>query len=162
MSRVTIKQGAEFDVLDANEARTILQESLSGYLRPEQTERFAAGGITDANGAVTIKAYRPVMGYEFHLTRLGIFPDGYTFGAPFSAAGTYFNILREGIVEDGGMLDVTSGGFSLPYVYTETKSKALVFYGAELLEVEVVGGNTFASKPVIVRGQGILRPLPPA
>ena len=162
MAKSLIKAGAEIDVLTRDELHTELVEVASGYLRPPQDIRFDAGGVIDGTTyLIAFDVYKPELGYKFRLTRLTINLSGYTFGTPYTAAGSYFEILRGGQVLDGLNLDVTSAGFQLPYVYTESDSRAIFCQDGELLQLKVVGDNTVGGATVSCHGQGILLPLSP-
>ena len=161
--RTEIKPGATFDTLTADELRTLLEEFASGYLRPPQHVRFEQGGALTDTGAGTIDIYRPNAGYLFLLNRLLVELPGsaYTFGAPYQAAGAYLQILVGGQAYDGAGLTVTAPGdnITLPAVLTSTDSYAVWARDLEVMQLQIVAGP--ADARVLLRGTGMLLPLPP-
>jgi hypothetical protein len=154
--RVVLKPGAELDLLTRQELHAELLEIASGYLRPPERWRFTDGGKTDTNGAVTIPIIRVKQGYVFELTRLVIDVSGKTFGNPYTSSSGYWNLLLNGELVDG---DNMSGG--LPSIYTESESRAIYVFGGEKLDLSLNAGSGLASTSVMIRGQGVLTPLPP-
>jgi hypothetical protein len=153
---VVLKPGAELDLLTREELHAELVEVASGYLRPPERRRFVEGGTTDANGIVTIPVLTVQQGYVFELTRLVIAPSGKTFGNPYTSSTGYWNLLLNGEMVDG---DNMTGG--IPSIYTESESRAIYVFGGEQLQLHLNAGSGLASTQIMVRGQGVLTPLPP-
>lgn len=154
--RVVLKPGAELDLLTRDELHAELVEVASGYLRPPRRTRFVQGGVTDTDGVVTIPVLDVQQGYVFELTRMVIDVSGKTFGSPYTSSSGYWNILLNGELVDG---DNMSGG--LPSIYTESESRAIYVFGGEQLALYLNAGSGLASTGVMIRGQGVLTPLPP-
>lgn len=160
--RTEIKPGASFDTLTQDELRTLLEEFASGYLRPPQHVRFENGVTLDSSGDGTVDVYRPNLGYLFLLNRLVVDTSpGHTFGNPYQAAGGYLQILVGGQTYDGAGFTVASPGdnITLPAVFTATDSYAVWARDGETVQLQLVAGP--ASAAVMVRGTGLLIPLPP-
>ena len=161
--KTKIAAGAELDLLTQDELHAEIEQMLSGYLRPSQRLRLEQSVKLDSNGAGTLILYTVEAGYLFLLNRLHVevttASTVYTYGAPYTSATGYLKVKGgDGQTWDGTSFDPTAEGISIPGDITASDSYALFYYGYETVEVDIVGGP--ASGFVLVRGQGLLEPLP--
>lgn len=162
--RTQIKAGEYIDTLTREELHGELEafgsEFVAGYLRPPEWREIPAGVDLDGSGnAAAFELYTVEVGYEFVLTRLEIFPDGYSQEAPFNP-GTQggLDIYRDGRWRDGVPFGGTTG-FTLPIVYTQSVGRAIHAQGGQELTLKVTGGP--ASTGLNCLTCGFLKPLPP-
>lgn len=157
--RTSIQAGAELDVLTQDELRTVLEETLSGYLRPPYRDRVIAGGSTDDDGSMLVVAYTVRRGFQFLLNRLEILPAGdYSWAAPYEPMDQgAVQILRNGEIVTGYPFGGGSGG-SLPAELVDTSSHAIDFVDGEVVQVQIIGGP--ASTPFLLLGFGHVSPMP--
>ena len=157
--KVALKPGAELDLLNQDELRSVVKETLSGWRRPPVTVRPTEGGLLDGSGNLNgeangIRFYEVPVGYTFRLHRLTVLCDGYTFGVPYSSATGYLNIVHGSTnqIEDG--IAFSSPG--LPTVFSAGTADGIVFLNGEVVRIDVYGGP--ASRSIVLRGQGTLQP----
>ena len=156
--KTPIKAGAELDILNENELRTVLAEVMSGYLRPKFERSFEQGGVCSAQGVMTLELYRPKPGFVFKLARLVIDPSpAYTFGAPFTNTAGYYNLLVSGEIADGNNMTI-----GIPAVATASESHAVIVRDGEQLSLYLNGGAGLSGVTIMVRGYGHEMALPPA
>ncbi len=159
MAKQLLRPNAELDLLTQDELRGVLEEIVSGYLRPPQRIRNPAGVDLDGSGNGTVLAYQVEAGMRFTLTRLEVTADGYTAYAPYNptpAGG--IDIYVDGQWRDGVPFGGTTG-YVLPVVYTQSESRAISLADGALLTVVVHAGP--ASTGLLVNACGILEPLAP-
>lgn len=156
--KVTLKPGAELDILTQGEFENSLAAALSGFARPAQTVRDFAAFKLDGSGNsvitgsptnVAVRVLEVEQGYTFALHRLVITVEGYTAGVPYTSAGFYIEIHRAGRVVD-------TYAVQLPAVVSYG-SDAPIFNNGEHVAVLINTGP--ASKAVIVDVQGTLETL---
>lgn len=158
MAKVVIKPGEEFDILTADELREIALETLSGLRRPAQIvrpiESVALDGSGNANGLTNgCPIYKVPMGYEFLLHRLEVFPEGYTFGVPYTSSTGYLNIIAGQRHRDG--LPFTAPG--IPRIWSAGDEDAIDARNGEVIRVDFFGGPV--STNILVRAQGTLQSI---
>ncbi len=161
MAKFTLKPNAELDLLTKEELRTELQEVLSGYLRPPQLIRNPSGIDLDSNGDGTVDAYQVEAGMRLTITRIEFTADGYRFAEPYVAATGGIDIYVDGQWRDGVPFGTAAAvaTIALPWVYTESQSRAIVCADGAHVTIVVDGGP--ASTGLTVNLCGILEPLQP-
>lgn len=160
MAKVSIKAGEELDVLTQDELRTVLEETLSGYLRTPYRDRVVAGGSTDSSGDMApVAIYKVRAGFHFVLTRLIVLPAGYTFASPFSPTPQgAVELLRDQDLVDGYPFGANTGG-TLPAVLTNNKAQAIEAADGETISAQVAGGPH--STAFLFLGHGFVSPIEP-
>lgn len=153
--KTTLKAGAELDVLTMNELRTVVEELVSGYLRPPAEARpdsglQLAGGVT----AGIFDLYVVDAGMQFRLTRLFVTVNNATFGVPVAASGGIDVYRGSGSINDA--LDGTPFT-SLPQIATWSRSNGPLFRDGEIVRVGITGAP--AGAQVFARAKGYLEPL---
>jgi hypothetical protein len=158
--KTVIKAGAELDLLNADELRTVLSEVMAGQTRPRRHLTVPSGVALDANGLGTVKAYRVETGYRFALTRLEVTLDGTDMASPYNpgAAGAV-DVYVDGRWRDGVPIG-GSTGYILPVVLTTAPGQAIVCDDDALIEVRITGGP--ASTGALVTTSGLLDPIDPS
>lgn len=160
--KATLRAGQEIDFVSPGELKGLLEEFKSGFARPPQTIHPDFAIQLDSSGN-TSKAQesqgvmRVQAGYVVRLHRIGFFPDGSTFGLPFTFAGGYIDILRAGVRVDGISFDPTLNPAGLPQVGTWGTADAIEWRNGDTIGFKIVGGP--ASKPINIRCQGTLEPI---
>src|SRR5581483_4856624 len=164
--RVKLQAGQELDFVTPDELRQILREVASGFLRPPQTVRPVAAIALNAGGnsvlpsgsaagsaaAVTVSLYEVPVGYRFRLHRMTIKPDGFTFGAPFTNAAGFIDIVQGELMRDG--ISFASPG--LPAVWSAGTADGIDYSTGDYVRVSVSGGPP--STNLSIRMQGTLEP----
>jgi hypothetical protein len=163
--KTKLVSGAELDVLTEDELRTVLTETLSGYLREPYRVRFAGGGVTTSLGALTVDvnpAARP--GFMLLVNVIVVNVAGYTYASPYNP-GTQgaLVLLRSpgphssvGMIERGYAFGGSSGG-SLPCYYSSGDDRAIDLRDQERLQLQFTGGP--ASSSIVISGHGTMIPL---
>lgn len=159
--KTRLRAGEEVDFLSPAELDRILTEHISGFLRAPETVRdepafqLNSSGNTARGGTATIALpiFRVPNGQVVRVHRLGFFPDGYTFGAPYTSATGYLEIHRNGVPVDG--LPLSSPGF--PFVWSAGTADALEYKDGEAIGILISGGP--ASAAVRVSLQGTIEPM---
>jgi hypothetical protein len=159
VAKFTIKPNAELDLLTQDELRTVVTETISGYLRPPSRMRVPAGVSLDGSGDGTVDAYRVEAGMRFVLTRLEVTADGYTAAVPFNPVTQGgIDIYVDGQWRDG--FPIGGGtGYVLPAVYVEGHRTAIEAADGSLFTLVVGGGP--ASTGLTVNVCGFLSPIEP-
>lgn len=165
--KVSLKPGAELDVLTQDELEDSLAAALSGFSRPPQTEEDFATFTLDSSGNsvltgsatnVAVAVYTVQVGYDFSLHRLTVeaatATTAYTVAAPYTNGSGGIAIYRNGRFVDG--LNLASG---LPMVFTYG-GDAPIFRSRDRVELLVIGGP--ANGFVTVNVQGTLESGTPA
>lgn len=154
--------GAELDLLTEQELRTLIEELVSGYLRPTMPRRDEDGLLVPAGGADVTLALPPVSrGMEIVYTRLVIEAPGSAFtpAAPYNAAGAYVAIMRS----DLELLDfvslVAGAGGGIPYRFGPwSSSNGIRVRDGEQLRA-LIHVPPAAGTPLVLRGEGFLSPI---
>ena len=152
MAKVTLRAGAELDILNADEARAIIVDLLERK-RHEPTEepiRASESGLTDGTGFVKIVVYACPMGREFVLTRLIVDADGYSPGLPFKNGVGWIDVNRS--EERVDFVNLQNG---LPSLSIDSKESGNRWRNGETVEVAMTGGP--ATTTVRVKIHGLLR-----
>lgn len=163
--KTELRSGAELDILSQDELRTVLTETLSGYLRTPYRVRFFGGGTTSNAGAVTIDVHPPARpGFMLLVNVVVVNVAGYTYASPYTATQGSVTFLRApgrhslvGTVERGYEFGGSSGG-SLPFYYTSGDDRAIDLIDQEILQLQFTGAPD--STVVTVSGSGTMIPLP--
>lgn len=156
MARVKIAAGEEFDVLNADEMRTIATELLSGYLRPPQWFEAPAAVTLSSGGAGMSHAVRVPAGMELLLTRIEMVQANYAAGTPYSNSTGGIDLYVNDIWRDGVPF---SSGFTLPGTYTEAESRCVRPRDGSEVKVGITGGPASVAISLLVCG--LLTPLTP-
>lgn len=167
MGVARIAAGEEFEVLTQDELRTVLDETLSGYLRSPYRVRIVENGVTDSSGNCLIEdVAKSRAGMALLVLRLTIGAQGFTFASPFNTGGAVQLIRAGGGAQAGDVMDGTLLGNTgepneqtLPWVYTESRDRAIDIRDQETLQVQIIGGPH--STPITIFGHGVMVPLPP-
>lgn len=160
--KTELRPGAELDLLSQDELRTVLEETLAGYLRPPYRVRVEAAGVTDATGAAVFAAASSRPGYRLVLNSLLVIPAGYSYATPYTTTAGAVQLLRgssgsTGDVLRGAPFGGGSGG-SLPLLLLDDGDDRAVFaVDTESLLVEVIAGP--AHTVVAARGHGVMLPV---
>ena len=132
-----------------------VNEAIEKWSFQTQTYFNIASLNTDASGnigtGVQDKAniLEPPPGFTIALHRFSIFPDGSTFGTPFTAAGAYWELRIGNETIDGGSM--VSGVGSIPVVRTYGTRDALRIRDGEILSFFMSAGP--ASKRITLKMQ---------
>jgi hypothetical protein len=161
----TLRVGEKLDLefLTQEELEEVLDERLSGYLRPPQPLKDTASVALDSSGNTTVAGvtrgipiYRVPAGYRAAIHRLAVIPEGaYTFGSPYTNAGAYLEIHNQGITEDG--ISLASTGPGIPQVWSAGVADAIYLDNLDVLSILISGGP--ASINVKINIRGTIRPL---
>ena len=156
--KVKLTPGAELDLLTADELRSIVKETKSGWRRPPLTVRPTQSVGLDSNGDAHGTIHGAVLfevpaGYSFLLHRLTVKPDGYTFGVPYTSATGYLDIVVSELMRDG----IPFAAPGLPRVYTVGFSDGIFCNNGEVIRIDIHGGP--ANGVINLRGQGTLQPI---
>lgn len=154
MAEARIEPGAVLEFTTPEEAKAIVYEALGSFLELPLVVRPSAQGTTTSGGALTLEVYDVPVGFEFVLTRLVIEADGFTPGAPYTAAGAYVLVRRQGGARVN-FASLVSGSGQLPTLFTDSVTSGAHFRNGEKVEVVVSGGP--ASTGIQVTAEGILR-----
>lgn len=165
--KAQLRAGSEIDFLTAAELRETLKETLSGFLRPPQTERPEGAILLNASGhsviggeagPSTVSVYSLPAGYRLRLHRAVFVPDGYTFGSPFTAAAGFLELRRNGLMQAGlGFAGTSVLAPGLPAVLLAGSADGIEYLDGEDVQLYVSGGP--ASTSLSVRLQGTLQPI---
>lgn len=153
----------ELDLLTKEDIESVLDERVSGWLRPPNRTRIPGGVRLDGSGNGTITAYTVEPGMEFILTRAEFRVNGTTGGSaatpfnPASAGG--IDILVNGDWRDGYAFGGSPSAGSLPAVWTENPDRTIVLYGGDILTYKIVGGP--ASLGFVANTIGLLKASSP-
>jgi hypothetical protein len=163
--------GAELDLLTQEELEATVQGIVSGFRRPTTPWRDVSGSTGVASGDIQVTLSLPVKpGYELVLVRLVLDAPGSAFtpAAPYTAAGSYSNLLRSttnAVVGQGEVLDFASnvsggpGAPGIPQRWLFGDSFGPRFREGEILAVFV--HLPPASTALRLLGEGYLSPLVP-
>lgn len=145
---------AVMERFDAMEA--IADKLISRWAYEPQTVIFVASMQTTGTGGLSLATvansslYEPPPGFTFALHRLFIKPAGYTFGTPYTNAGSYWELRVNDEAVDGNSM--ISGQGQLPTVLTYGTRDAPRVRDGEVLSLFMSGGP--ASAEITVKGQG--------
>lgn len=154
--------GAELDLLTAQELRTITEELISGYLRPDMPRRDEDGLLSGATGDVTLSLPPVPRGMEIVYTRVVIEAPGSAFtpATPYNAAGSYIALMRNDIelLDFVSLVAAAANGGGIPYRFGpwSVANGIRVRDGEQLRALVHVPP---ASTGLILRGEGFLSPL---
>lgn len=160
MAKVRLSAGQELDVLNSDELKTTLEETLSGYLRQPRRVRIEQAFALDGSGDGSLVVYQALAGMQFLLNRLIVILAGYTYESPYSATSGGVNVYRGTVA--GDLVDgysFGSGAGSLPATMTYSDSQAIEVSDGEILTVQVLAAA--ASGSIIVHGHGLEYGPPP-
>ena len=166
--KFTLKPGAEFEVATADEIRAVMEETVSGYLRPPGRVRIEQTIKLDGSGNGTAQVAQAEAGYVYLINRLIAEPwsattGAYSFAAPYIPSTTggldlklddkdvvdgyqFGNVAvdfrKAEVTRDGQLLDLAAREFQLLRYFVEHRGATLT--REELLN-EVWGYNAMPS-----------------
>lgn len=152
MAKHKIAAGEEIDVLNADEARQIVDDVVARVVRQadEIEWRGEESAVTDANGNALIPVFVVPPGRIFRITRLVAAADGFTAAAPFRNPAGALQVLRGNTIVD--FVNLENG---LPALSTDSRDTGTRWRNGELVQVQLIGGP--ANTSVNVTAQGFLR-----
>lgn len=158
MAKVALKPGAEIEFVTPGELRQIALEVASGLRRPSQIIRPIESVALDESGnasgvAKGCRIYTVPLGYAFTLHRLEIFPEGYTFGVPYTSGSGYLDIVAGQRRRDG--VPFTAPG--IPRIWSGGTEDGIVGVNGEVIRIDFYDGPV--STNVLVRAQGTLEAI---
>lgn len=149
----------ELDLITAEEVKTTIEQTISGYLRPTTPKRDEDGAVAPASGDMTVTLPPVPRGMEVIYNRVVIDAPGSAFtpASPYNAAGAYVALLRDQELIDFVSLVAGAGG-GIPYRWTWSTSYGIRLRDGEALSA-LVHVPPAAGTGIVLRADGYMSPI---